>query len=162
MKNRPFYRKVVEFATEKHRGQFRDNGNEPYIEHPIRVSNAAVEHWMTSFPAVSTPGSLIVIAAIGLLHDVVEDTGVTIDELRKFLYSIEDDSVSQLQKDEIVGGVKLLTRMNKDESVVTYVLAIKENSFTRVVKLEDITDNSNIKSGNRLDKYHLIKYILTS
>lgn len=164
MKNRPFYRKVVEFATEKHRGQYRKPpGREPYIEHPIRVSNAAVEHWMNKFPAVSTPGSLIVIAAIGLLHDVVEDTGVTIDELRKFLYSIEDDSVSQLQKDEIVGGVKLLTRMSKSELVVPYVLGIKENSFARVVKLEDLNDNTkDLQDGNLLDKYNLIRYILTS
>ena len=164
MKNRPFYKKVLEFATEAHLGQFRKPPDrEPYIEHPIRVSNGAVEHWMNKFPAVATPGSLIIIAAIGLLHDIVEDTGVTIDELRKFLYSIDDDTVSQLQKDQIVGSVKLLTRMNKSELVVPYVLGIKEDSFARVVKLEDLNDNTkDLSDGNLLDKYQLIKYILTS
>lgn len=57
------------FATAKHAGQFRRNGVTPYIEHPRRVALR-----------VRRLGVLAVVVA--WLHDVVEDCGVTLDELR--------------------------------------------------------------------------------
>ncbi len=57
-------------ARESHRGQVRKSG-EPYIFHPLRVSHLAARHWM-DFSSI--------IAA--LLHDVVEDTPVTLEEVR--------------------------------------------------------------------------------
>ena len=54
-----------------HQGQFRKSG-EPYIYHPLRVTHLAARHWM-DFASV--------IAA--LLHDVVEDTPVTLDDVEK-------------------------------------------------------------------------------
>jgi GTP diphosphokinase / guanosine-3',5'-bis(diphosphate) 3'-diphosphatase len=58
-------------ARTSHKGQFRKSG-EPYIFHPLRVTHLAARHWM-DFPSV--------IAA--LLHDVVEDTPVTLNDVRK-------------------------------------------------------------------------------
>lgn len=58
-------------ARTSHAGQFRKSG-EPYIFHPLRVTHLAARHWM-DFPSV--------IAA--LLHDVVEDTPVTLKDVRK-------------------------------------------------------------------------------
>ncbi|MCW8892664.1 MAG: HD domain-containing protein [Deltaproteobacteria bacterium] len=58
-------------ARTSHQGQVRKSG-EPYIFHPLRVTHLAARHWM-DFPSV--------IAA--LLHDVVEDTPVTLKEVRK-------------------------------------------------------------------------------
>ena len=58
-------------ARVSHEGQFRKSG-EPYIFHPLRVTHLAARHWM-DFPSV--------IAA--LLHDVVEDTPVTLNDVRK-------------------------------------------------------------------------------
>ncbi len=58
-------------ARTSHEGQVRKSG-EPYIFHPLRVSHLAARHWM-DFPSV--------IAA--LLHDVVEDTPVTLKDVRK-------------------------------------------------------------------------------
>ena len=58
-------------ARSSHLGQVRKSG-EPYIFHPLRVTHLAARHWM-DFPSV--------IAA--LLHDVVEDTPVTLGEVRK-------------------------------------------------------------------------------
>lgn len=58
-------------ARTSHAGQLRKSG-EPYIFHPLRVTHLAARHWM-DFPSV--------IAA--LLHDVVEDTPVTLHDVRK-------------------------------------------------------------------------------
>ncbi len=58
-------------ARTSHAGQYRKSG-EPYIFHPLRVTHLAARHWM-DFPSV--------IAA--LLHDVVEDTPVTLTQVRK-------------------------------------------------------------------------------
>ncbi len=57
-------------ARSSHQGQVRKSG-EPYIFHPLRVTHLAARHWM-DFPSV--------LAA--LLHDVVEDTPVTLGEIQ--------------------------------------------------------------------------------
>ncbi len=59
------------FATKAHDGQVRKYTGVPYIVHPIEVSEIVARH----------NGSKEMIAA-ALLHDVVEDTDVTIDEIR--------------------------------------------------------------------------------
>ena len=62
---------ALNHARSSHQGQVRKSG-EPYIFHPLRVTHLAARHWM-DFPSV--------IAA--LLHDVVEDTPVTLEDIRK-------------------------------------------------------------------------------
>jgi GTP pyrophosphokinase len=57
-------------TREAHRRQFRKSG-EPYFFHPLRVAHLAARHWM-DFASVMA----------ALLHDVVEDTPTTIDEIR--------------------------------------------------------------------------------
>lgn len=57
-------------ARTHHEGQVRKSG-EPYIFHPLRVSHLAARHWM-DFPSVIA----------SLLHDVVEDTPVTLEDVR--------------------------------------------------------------------------------
>lgn len=60
---------AMEMARTSHEGQFRKSG-EPYFFHPLRVAHLAARHWM-DFASV--------VAAI--LHDVVEDTPVTLGEV---------------------------------------------------------------------------------
>ncbi|ORJ63553.1 HD domain-containing protein [Geothermobacter hydrogeniphilus] len=60
---------AISIGRNCHRGQVRKSG-EPYFFHPLRVAHLAARHWM-DFPSV--------IAAI--LHDVVEDTPMTLDEV---------------------------------------------------------------------------------
>ena len=60
------------FASRAHTGQVRKYTGEPYIEHPIAVAETVRKH----------NGSKEMIAA-ALLHDVVEDTDVTLDEVRQ-------------------------------------------------------------------------------
>lgn len=60
------------FASRAHKEQVRKYTGEPYIEHPIAVAEIVRKH----------NGSKEMIAA-ALLHDVVEDTDVTLDEVRQ-------------------------------------------------------------------------------
>ena len=67
--NRDLLEKVYLFAREKHAGQKRKISKLPYFSHPIRVSQLLREF------------EVEVIAA-GLLHDVLEDTNTSVDEIR--------------------------------------------------------------------------------
>ena len=60
---------AISLGRTSHAGQFRKSG-EPYFFHPLRVAHLAARHWM---------GFSSIIAA--LLHDVVEDTPVTLEEV---------------------------------------------------------------------------------
>jgi len=61
------------FAAQKHAGQMRKELNEPYINHPLRCGAIAAQLGYSSS----------VIAALHL-HDVIEDTPTTLEELRSF------------------------------------------------------------------------------
>jgi (p)ppGpp synthase/HD superfamily hydrolase len=60
------------FASRAHKGQVRKYTGDPYIEHPLEVAKIVRMH----------NGSKEMVAA-ALLHDVVEDTDVTLDEVRQ-------------------------------------------------------------------------------
>lgn len=59
------------FAEEKHRGQKRESG-EPYISHPLAVAHILADLQMDLDSIVA-----------GILHDVIEDTGITQEELKR-------------------------------------------------------------------------------
>ncbi|WP_407269559.1 RelA/SpoT family protein [Radiobacillus sp. PE A8.2] len=84
-----FVRRAYEFAEAAHRGQTRKSG-EPYIIHPIQVAGILVHLELD-------PETI----ASGFLHDVVEDTNVTVDELTEAFNSevaMLVDGVSKLGK----------------------------------------------------------------
>ena len=62
---------AYELAKEAHEGQFRRSG-EPYITHPVAVATILIELGMDTDSIVGA-----------LLHDVVEDTSVTLEEVSK-------------------------------------------------------------------------------
>ena len=66
-----FVRSAYEFAAKAHDGQFRASG-EPYLEHPLNVATTMVEYQMDAATI-----------AASLLHDVVEDTDVTLETIEK-------------------------------------------------------------------------------
>jgi hypothetical protein len=80
----PMMRKAIMFAVKAHVGQLDASGI-PYIAHPFRVALAGIEFGETDFCG-------------GMLHDVVEDCGITLDELEtEFNREIRDtvDSVTR-------------------------------------------------------------------
>ena len=106
-------KKAMKIAFEAHNGQV-DKSGVPYIYHPIHLA----EQMETEEETI-----------VALLHDTVEDTGVTFEELEKeFSY-------------DIIQTLKLLTH---DDSVeyMDYVRTIKDNSIARKVKLADLRHNS--------------------
>ncbi|WP_205677180.1 HD domain-containing protein [Antarcticibacterium arcticum] len=64
--------KFREFAREGHKDQFKKYKNEPYIEHPIRVA-----------ALVKTVAQSREMLCAAYLHDGVEDTPVTLDDIRE-------------------------------------------------------------------------------
>ena len=62
---------AIEFAAKAHSGQFRKGTKIPYIVHPLGVAKILIEH--------DCPEEVVV---AGILHDTVEDTPITIDNIR--------------------------------------------------------------------------------
>lgn len=91
----PLVRAALERARAAHEGQVRNgSGGTPYIEHPVAVAARLDEH-----------GYRAEVLAGALLHDVVEDSETTLEELR------------ELFGDEVAGMVGALT---DDESIESY------------------------------------------
>lgn len=117
-----------ELATVAHLGQL-DKAGRPYIEHPARVA-AAVAHVLgVSHQAV----------AVAWLHDVIEDTSVTLESL-----------ASQLTAEQVAALAALTHR--DGESREEYLLRVKQNPWAVSVKRADIADNSNAERLALLDE----------
>lgn len=70
-KNAALLNKAIIFAVEEHAGQVRKGTDLPYIVHPLEV--------MTILGAMHVDAEVM---AAGVLHDTVEDTGATIDDIK--------------------------------------------------------------------------------
>lgn len=137
------YEKALSTAELAHAGQL-DKGGNPYILHPLAVAGK-----------VDGPREKIV----ALLHDVVEDTTVTLEQLaREF-------------PEEIVEAVDRLTKKKgPGYSQEEYLRKIKENEIARKVKLADLEHNMDMsriahptpKDYRRLEKYRECETFLLS
>jgi len=107
-------------AINGHKDQVRRDGITPYIKHPLRVA-AKLCKKENSDEVIAT----------ALLHDIVEDTTITLKDLKKFGFS-----------NEIVEAVDALTHRRK-ENYFKYIGQIQENPIARTVKNADIIDNLN-------------------
>ena len=105
--------KALQIAARAHEGQ-KDKDGQPYILHPRRVM-AGVE------------GEEARIAAV--LHDVVEDTTVTLDDLRREGFAAP-----------VLAAVECLTHA-QGEPYADYVVRCRADEIARRVKLADLEDN---------------------
>ena len=105
---------AMTIAYQAHHGQ-TDHGGMPYIFHPYHLAEQMCDEYTT---------------CAALLHDVVEDTDMTIEELAKVFPK------------EIIDAVALLTH-DDDTDYFDYVTAIKANPIARAVKQADLIHNSN-------------------
>jgi GTP diphosphokinase / guanosine-3',5'-bis(diphosphate) 3'-diphosphatase len=110
---------AVTVATRSHKGQVRKDGTD-YISHPVRVAVRC-----------ETKKEKIV----ALLHDVVEDTDVTLDELRELGFD-----------KEIIDAIDAITK-RPGERYADFILRCKANPLARKVKLADIDDNMEDQSA---------------
>jgi len=92
----PLIREALAKATEAHAGQVRNgSGGMPYIEHPLAVADLVAEHGF---------GDEVVAAA--LLHDVVEDSETTVEELRQSFGEPVAGLVAVLSDDESIADYR--------------------------------------------------------
>ena len=136
----PLTQKAMILAYKAHSGQ-TDKSGVPYIYHPIHLAEQ-----MTTEDTV----------VCALLHDVVEDTLYTIDDLRAEGFS-----------ESIIRALALLTH-DKEQPYMEYVERIKRNPIAKAVKVADLKHNSDIsrlggvdeKTLERLEKYRAALAVL--
>ena len=114
--------RAVDFAEEKHAGQFRKNSDIPYIYHPLTLACHAMAMGLYDDTLISAC----------LLHDTVEDCGVTKEEL----------PVNERCR-EVVQLVTHADEPNctKEEALAKYYAAIKKDPMACMVKCIDRCNN---------------------
>lgn len=125
--------KAILIATNAHKGQL-DKGGSPYILHPLRLMFAM--HNETE-------------KICAVLHDVIEDTEITLDYLRNEGFS-----------EEVLDALDALTRRNA-ETYDEFIRRIIKNKIASNVKLADLNDNMDLsringptqKDYERIEKY---------
>ena len=108
--------KAYEKAKKAHLGQV-DKAGEDYIKHPEKVA---------SF--VKTDEE----KAVAYLHDVIEDTELTLEDLHEYEFS-----------KEVIEAVDIITK-KKGEDYQSYLNSVKKNKLARAVKLADLRHNSDL------------------
>ena len=131
-------REAYEYSKDAHEGQYRISG-EPFVEHPLGVALILARLELD-----------IISIAAALLHDVVEDTEITSDD-------IEEKFGSEIAL--IVDGVTKLTRMNfnskeehQAESLRKMFLAMAEDIRVVLIKLADRLHNMRTLSYMKREK----------
>lgn len=115
----------------------------PYVFHPWHVAESMKDETRT---------------IVALLHDLVEDTNLTIQDI-----------INEGFSTEVVNALKLLTH-DKNEDYYTYIKRISANPVARDVKIGDLTHNSdltrlseiNVEDKERTKKYQkCLSYLQT-
>ena len=123
----------MKLCYEAHKGQV-DKSGLPYVFHPAHVAEQMTDEATT---------------IVALLHDVVEDTD----------YTLEDLAAEGFGKD-LLEAVALMTHED-DVPYLDYVAKLKDNPIARAVKLADLAHNSDLsrigevdeETRERLEKY---------
>lgn len=134
--NIPLIKKAYEFSDRAHKGQKRASG-EPFVEHCLEVAFILAEQHMDSTTI-----------AAGLVHDVVEDTESTIDDLRReFGDEIAElvDGVTKIgavhyrstEEEQMEYFRKMLLTMSKDIRVILIKLADRLHNMRTLSHLSD-------------------------
>jgi (p)ppGpp synthase/HD superfamily hydrolase len=134
--------RAIAIAATAHEGQV-DKGGNPYILHPLKV-----------MLRVTTPEERIV----AVLHDVVEDCGISLDDLRKEGFS-----------EVVLTAIESVTKV-PGESYEAFVERAAQNPIGRVVKLADLEENSDLsriaqpswEDLERIEKYRRAIGVLRS
>ncbi len=112
---------AMKLCFDAHKDQL-DKSGLPYVFHPFHLAEQMQDEATT---------------VVALLHDVAEDTDLTLEDLAKFGFG-----------DEVISALALMTHA-KEVPYMDYVRAIKPNPIARAVKLADLKHNSDL---SRLDE----------
>ena len=126
-------KKALKVCFDMHKDQ-TDKSGLPYVFHPFHLAEQMKDEATT---------------VVALLHDVVEDTEITIDDLQKMGFS-----------QEVLEAIALMTH-NDEVPYMEYVARIKTNPIARAVKLADLKHNSDmtrLESITPYDKERASKY----
>ena len=116
---------AADLAARRHRGMARKGrGNEPYVNHLAEVANLL---------AAATEGKDAELVAAGWLHDTVEDTGTTAQELDKAFGQRVADLVA-----EVTDDMSLPKEQRRKKQVAD---ATKKSSGARLIKIADKISN---------------------
>lgn len=113
-------KKALRLAFDAHKDQV-DKSGMPYVFHPFHLAEQMTDE---------------ITVTVALLHDVIEDTDYTFDDLRGMGFP-----------DEVISALMLLTHA-PDVPYMDYVKKIKTNDVAKAVKLADLRHNSDM---TRLD-----------
>lgn len=118
---------AYDFAEKAHRGQVRTSG-EPYISHPVAVAYILLEMCMDTDTICAA-----------LLHDVVEDTGVELEVIRK---KFGDDVALMVDGVTKIGQVPLNTKEEQHaENIRKILMAMSKDIRVIIIKLADRLHN---------------------
>ncbi len=120
----PLTKLALRVCFNAHRDQV-DKAGLPYVFHPFHLAEQMTDE---------------VTAAAALLHDAVEDTDLTLDDLRAMGFP-----------ESVVGTVALLTHAD-GEPYQDYVARIAKDPAARAVKLADLRHNSDLSRLDRIDE----------
>ena len=134
-------KRALKLSFEAHKNQL-DKSGIPYVYHPFHIAEQ-----------MNTEAETIV----ALLHDVIEDTDYSLDDIKKMGFS-----------EDVIDALALMTH-DKTVPYMEYVTAIKKNSIAKAVKLADLRHNSDLtrldvvdeKALSRVQKYKNAIAILT-
>ena len=135
-------KKAMKFCFKAHKDQV-DKSGMPYVFHPFHVAEQMTDEATT---------------IVALLHDVVEDTDYTLEDIAAEGFG-----------EEILEAVALMTHED-GVPYLDYVAKLKDNPIARTVKLADLAHNSDLsrigeideETKQRLEKYKKAKAILES
>ena len=120
----PQTKKALKLCFQAHKDQ-QDKSGMPYVFHPFHLAEQMTDEDTT---------------VVALLHDVVEDTDYTLEDLKAMGFS-----------DTVLEALKLMTH-DPQVPYMDYVAAIKPNRVAKAVKLADLRHNSDVTRMETMDE----------
>lgn len=117
-------KKALRLCFDMHKEQ-NDKSGMPYVFHPFHLAEQMQDEVTT---------------VVALLHDVVEDTPCTFEDLREMGFG-----------EDVLQALALLTH-DKSVPYMEYVAAIKQNPIAKAVKLADLRHNSDLTRTDIIDE----------
>lgn len=118
-------KRAMRICFDAHKEQV-DKSGLPYVFHPIHLAEQMQDENTT---------------IVALLHDVLEDTDITLEKLKEEGFG-----------DDVINAIALMTHDDEKVKYMEYVKKIKPNHIARAVKLADLRHNSDITRLNVVDE----------